>query len=56
MFGLEKAETKNLPPIDPKFYAKYLLKSGSTIEKRELLGSLKSKLVLKDKIIILGEE
>ena len=49
VLGKGKSETKNLPTIDPKSYAKYLLKSASTIEKRELLGSLKSKLMLKDK-------
>jgi hypothetical protein len=51
MLGKDKMEAKNIPSIDPKSYAKYLLKSGSTIEKRELLGSLKSGLILKDKIL-----
>lgn len=37
--------------IDLKTYAKYLLKEGSVIEKRELLACMKSKLVLKDKNI-----
>lgn len=54
MLGEERIEAKKLPIIDPKSYAKYLLKSGSIIEKRELLGSLKSKLVLKDKGLILA--
>jgi DNA invertase Pin-like site-specific DNA recombinase len=49
MLGRDKIEHKDTPAIEPKAYAKYLLKSGSMIEKRELLGSLKSKLVLKDK-------
>lgn len=34
-------------------YAKYLLREGADVEKRELLGCLKSRLVLVDKIISL---
>jgi len=37
--------------IDLKTYAKYLLREGSIIEKRELLSCMKSKLVLKKKIV-----
>ena len=40
--------------VNAKNYAKYLLKEGTLIEKRELLFFLKSKLILKDKKIILG--
>jgi len=47
----EKGETKK--KIKAKTYAKYLLKEGSIIEKRELLSNLKSKLVLKNKVIYL---
>ena len=39
--------------MDFKDYAKYLLKEGSTIEKRELLSCLKSRLVMREKIITL---
>lgn len=39
--------------IDIRNYAKYLLKEGTITEKRELLSFLKSKLVLKDRKIIL---
>jgi hypothetical protein len=53
MLGLKKSEQKSEPIIQPKAYAKYLLQSGSTIEKRQLLGSLKSKLILKDKTLML---
>ena len=35
--------------IDPKNYLKYLLKAGTTFEKREILSCLKSKLVLTNK-------
>ncbi len=45
-----KKETTNLE-IDVRNYAKYLLREGTLIEKRELLYFLKSKLVLKDKKI-----
>jgi DNA invertase Pin-like site-specific DNA recombinase/predicted metal-binding protein len=39
--------------IDIRNYAKYILKEGQDIEKRELLSNLRSKLILKDKIISL---
>ncbi len=39
--------------INVRAYAKYLLQEGSTIEKRELLGCMKSKLVIKNKILTL---
>ncbi len=46
---------KDIKPIkvDLKTYAKYLLKEGSLLEKRELLSCLKSKLVMKEKKILL---
>jgi DNA invertase Pin-like site-specific DNA recombinase len=40
--------------VDARNYAKYLLREGTLIEKRELLSCLKSKLTLKDKKISLG--
>ncbi len=39
--------------MDLRDYAKYLLKEGSTIEKRELLSCLKSRLILREKILTL---
>ncbi len=39
--------------VNAKNYVKYLLKEGTLIEKRELLFFLKSKLILKDKKIVL---
>lgn len=42
--------------LDIRSYAKYVLKNGSTIEKREVLGCLKSRLVMKDKKIMLKIE
>jgi hypothetical protein len=47
-----KQQANNIE-IDIRNYAKYLLKEGSIIEKRELLTCLKSKLILKDKKITL---
>jgi DNA invertase Pin-like site-specific DNA recombinase len=43
----------NTTEIDIRNYAKYLLREGTMIEKRELLSFLKSKLLLKDKKILL---
>ena len=40
--------------VDVRNYTKYLLREGTLIEKRELLGCLKSKLFLKDKKITLN--
>lgn len=52
VLGIKKqAEAKD--KINAKIYAKYLLKEGSIVEKRELLSRLKTKLVLKDKMIYL---
>lgn len=39
--------------IDIRNYAKYILREGKDIEKRELLGCLKSKIILKNKSICL---
>jgi hypothetical protein len=39
--------------IDLKNYAKYILKEGADIEKRELLGCLKGKITLSNKVICL---
>lgn len=42
------AEEKNLPRVDKRKYARYLLTEGTTQEKRELLSCLTCKLILKD--------
>jgi len=47
----KKIETND---IDVRNYAKYVLKYRSNFEKRELLGCLKSKILLKNKKIELG--
>jgi len=47
-----KKENTNVD-VDTRNYAKYLLREGTVVEKRELLFFLKSKLILKDRKIIL---
>jgi DNA invertase Pin-like site-specific DNA recombinase len=44
---------KNRADTDIRNYAKYILKEGSTIEKRELLANLRSRIVYKDKTLTL---
>jgi len=51
LLGLSPDEAKKQSDIDHKAYAKYILKEGSIYEKREILASLKSRLVMKDKVI-----
>jgi DNA invertase Pin-like site-specific DNA recombinase len=47
---------KNTEDTDIRNYAKYILKEGSVSEKRELLGNLRSRIVYKDKtLVLLGE-
>jgi hypothetical protein len=50
---LGNKKEKNDIDIDIRNYVKYLLKQGTILEKRELLSCFKTKLVLKDKKIIL---
>lgn len=51
----EKSEIK-ISNIDIRNYAKYILRNGKTEEKRELLGCLKSRVVVKDKKLIIREK
>lgn len=55
IFGLEKEdkEFKTKKDINLREYAKYILKEGSTTEKRELMSCLKSRLVLTKKLLTL---
>ena len=39
--------------VDIRNYAKYLLREGADVEKRELLGCLRSKIILTSKVISL---
>lgn len=50
---LGKSKEKTDIEIDIRNYVKYLLKQGTILEKRELLPYLKSKLILRDKKILL---
>ena len=50
----DKAEARK--DTDIRNYAKYILKEGSTTEKRELLANLRSRIIYKDKALTLVEE
>ena len=52
-FLLGTKEKIDIPNIDMRGYAKFVLKEGTDIEKRELLGCLKSKICLANKKITL---
>ncbi len=52
-FLLGTKEKIDIPNIDIRGYAKFVLKEGTDIEKRELLGCLKSKICLANKKITL---
>lgn len=47
---------QNNKETDIRNYAKYILKEGTTIEKRELLANLRSRIIYKDKTLTLVEE
>lgn len=49
-------KVKNRADTDIRNYAKYILKEGTTIEKRELLANLRSKIVYKDKTLTLLDD
>ncbi len=51
---LGKKEKVTVGDIDIRNYAKYLLREGKDVEKRELLSCLKSKILLKEKTVTLG--
>lgn len=51
VLGHDENPQENQTELNIKNYAKYILREGNLIEKRELMASLKSKLVLKDKKI-----
>lgn len=51
---LGNKEKEKVRDMDVRRYAKYLLEEGTLEEKRELLGQLQGKIVLKDRKIQLG--
>lgn len=53
VLGFGKDEKLPEEKIDIRTYAKYLLREGTIVEKRELLGCLKSRLVIKNKVVCL---
>jgi len=55
ILGLEKEKEVDKEEIDIRTYAKYILKEGSIVEKRQLLANIKSWLKLKNKQIVLEE-
>ena len=44
---------KDMEQVDVRTYAKHIIKHGSIVDKRELLGCLKSKLLLSHKVLSL---
>jgi DNA invertase Pin-like site-specific DNA recombinase len=54
--GKSREKQNDDEEFDAKSYAIYLLTEGSIAEKRELLSNLKSRLILKDKVITLQQE
>jgi DNA invertase Pin-like site-specific DNA recombinase len=53
-FLLGTKEKIDIPNIDVRGYAKFVLKEGTDIEKRELLGCLKSRILLNNKTVSLS--
>ena len=47
---LENTDKTVIKDIDIRNYAKYILREGADVEKRELLGCLRSKILIKNKI------
>ena len=51
---LGSKEKIEIGDVDIRNYAKYILRDGANVEKRELLGCFKSKILLKNKVICLA--
>ena len=54
ILGVAGKEFDKQKDLDIRSYAKYVLREGSIMEKREVLGCLESKLIMKDKKIIIN--
>ena len=54
VLGLTSREFDKQKEVDMRNYAKYVLREGSIFQKREVLGCLKSNLIMKDKKIVLN--
>ena len=55
VLGIKSQDFEKQKEIDIRNYAKYLLKEGTILEKRELLSNLKSRLIMRNKIIKIKE-
>ncbi len=55
VLGIEPDAKQDLKQIDIRNYAKHIIKHGTIADKRELLGCLKSKLLLSKKVVTLQE-
>jgi len=55
ILGLEREKEVDKEEIDIRTYAKYILKEGTIVEKRQLLANIKSWLKLKNKQIVMEE-
>jgi hypothetical protein len=53
VLGIDESQKDGQRGVDVRSYAKYLLANGTPLEKRELLSCLRSRLVLKDKVVTL---
>lgn len=53
VLGISQSEQEKQEEIDIRNYAKYILREGTSLEKRELLSNLKSKLIIKDNTLTL---
>ena len=53
VLGISEDEQKKQEEIDIRNYAKYILREGTSLEKRELLSKLKSKLAIRDRALTL---
>lgn len=54
MIGMEKSKDNHID-ADMKNYAKYILREGNILEKRELLTYLKDRILLTNKIVTLAK-
>lgn len=52
ILGVTGGDFDKQKDLDIRSYAKYVLREGSIIEKREVLSCLESKLIMKDKKIL----
>lgn len=53
VLGLKEQDEQAVKEINIKNYARYVLTEGTILEKRELLYNLRSKLILKHKVVYL---